>query len=232
MTRTMMMSGALLALVVALTARPAGAHPGNVAAAGCHYCRTNCTKWGAVAGERHCHRNRQRARPRRNVHQSPARPSQAAQERIRKIPIEIQDSAPRVVDGDTLEMAGQRVRLQGIDAPESAQACRQATGHRYRCGDRATEALRARIGAGAVTCTIEGRDRYTRALSTGYTADGTDLNAWLVRHGYALAYRERNVIERTFCRLKDWRRVATRSDKLAQNYRATVTLATIILYWL
>ena len=44
--------------------------------------------------------------------------------------------------------------------------------------------------------------------------------------------RARNVIERTFCRLKDWRRVATRYDKLAQNYRATVTLAAIILFWL
>ena len=105
------------------------------------------------------------------------------------MPIEIRDNAPRVVDADTLEMAGQRVRLQGIDAPESAQACRQATGQRYRCGDRATEALRARIGADAVTCTIEGRDRYNRALSTCYTTDGTDLNAWLVRQGYALAYR-------------------------------------------
>ena len=53
-----------------------------------------------------------------------------------------------------------------------------AIGQRYRCGDRATEALRARIGTGVVTCTIEGRDRYNRALSTCYTADGTDLNAW------------------------------------------------------
>ena len=47
-----------------------------------------------------------------------------------------------------------------------------------------------------------------------------------------VAYEERNVIERTFCRLKDWRRVATRYDKLARNYRATVTLAAILLYWL
>ena len=180
--------GALLALVVALTAGPAWAHPGNVAADGCHYCRTNCAKWGEVEGERHCHRDRQKARPRRNV-QPPARQPQATQERIRKIPIEIRDSAPRIVDADTLEMAGQRVRLQGIDAPESAQTCRQATGQRYRCGDRATEALRTQIGTGAVTCTIEGRDRYNRALSTCYTADGTDLNAWLVQHGYALAYR-------------------------------------------
>ena len=136
---------------------------------------------------RHCHRDRQRARPRRNVHPPPARPPQAAQEGIRKIPLEVRDNAPRVVDGDTLDMAGQRVRLQGIDAPESAQACRQATGQRYRCGDRATEALRVRIGAGAVTCTIEGRDGYNRALSTCYTADGTDLNAWLVRQGHRVS---------------------------------------------
>ena len=183
--------GALLVLVVALTAGPAWAHPGNVAADGCHYCRTNCAKWGEVEGERHCHRDRPSARPRRNV-QPPPRQPQATQrwrERIRKIPVKIRDSAPRIVDADTLEMAGQRVRLQGIDAPESAQTCRQATGHRYRCGDRATEALRTRIGTGAITCTIEGRDRYNRALSTCYTADRTNLNAWLVRQGHALAYR-------------------------------------------
>ena len=46
------------------------------------------------------------------------------------------------------------------------------------------------------------------------------------------AYRTRNVIERTFCRLKDWRRVATRYDKLAHNYLASVALAALVLYWL
>ena len=82
---------------------------------------------------------------------------------------------------------------------------------------------------------------------TAYDSDA--FRAWLWRRGCQpvipnnptrkrkhpfdpVAYRERNVIERTFCRLKDWRRVATRYDKLAQNYRATVTLAAIILYWL
>lgn len=54
--------GALLALVVALTAGPAWAHPGNVTGDGCHYCRTNCAKWGEVEGERHCHRERTRSR--------------------------------------------------------------------------------------------------------------------------------------------------------------------------
>ena len=46
------------------------------------------------------------------------------------------------------------------------------------------------------------------------------------------AYRARNIIERTFCRLKDWRRIATRYDKLATNYLAAVTLAAIVIYWL
>ena len=179
----------LLTLAVVLTASPALAHPGGLAADGCHYCRTNCAKWGEVEGERHCHRDRQRTRSRRNMQPPSTRQPQATQDRIRKTPIEIRDSAPRIVDADTLEIAGQRVRLQGIDAPEAAQSCRQATGQRYRCGDRATAALRARIGREAVRCTIEGRDRYNRALSTCYTADGTDLNAWLVRHGHALAYR-------------------------------------------
>ena len=91
---------------------------------------------------------------------------------------------------DTLEVAGQKVRLQGIDAPESGQSCRQATGQRYQCGEHATQALRTRIGPDAVTCTIEGRDRYTRALGICYAADGTDLNGWLVSQGHALAYRK------------------------------------------
>ena len=46
------------------------------------------------------------------------------------------------------------------------------------------------------------------------------------------AYRARNVIERPFCRLKDWRRIATRSDKLAHNYLAAVALAAIVTSWL
>jgi transposase len=46
------------------------------------------------------------------------------------------------------------------------------------------------------------------------------------------AYRGRNVIERAFCRLKDWRRVATRYDKLARNFTATVILAAIVRWWI
>ena len=52
-------------------------------------------------------------------------------------------------------------------------------------------------------------------------------------HTYdAEAYKSRNLIERMFCRLKDWRRVATRYDKLASNFAAGVTLAAIVIWWL
>ncbi len=46
------------------------------------------------------------------------------------------------------------------------------------------------------------------------------------------AYKLRNLIERMFCRLKDWRRVATRYDKLASNFAAAVILAAIVIWWL
>jgi transposase len=48
----------------------------------------------------------------------------------------------------------------------------------------------------------------------------------------AQAYKLRNLIERMFCRLKDWRRIATRYDKLATNFAAAVTLAAIVIWWL
>jgi len=48
----------------------------------------------------------------------------------------------------------------------------------------------------------------------------------------ATRYRDRNVIERMFCRLKDFRRIATRYDKLARNFFAAVLIAAMIAYWL
>jgi putative transposase len=48
----------------------------------------------------------------------------------------------------------------------------------------------------------------------------------------AASYKGRNVIERAFSHLKDWRRVATRYDKLARNFRATITLALLVKWWI
>ena len=47
----------------------------------------------------------------------------------------------------------------------------------------------------------------------------------------AEAYRNRNLIERAFCRLKDWRRIATRYDRLAINFASAVAIAAIIIWW-
>lgn len=93
-----------------------------------------------------------------------------------------------VIDGDTLELHGERIRLHGIDAPESAQTCQDARGRSWPCGRRAALALADRIRQRPLRCEQTGRDRYRRTLAVCYLGR-SDLNAWLVRNGWALAYR-------------------------------------------
>ncbi len=92
-----------------------------------------------------------------------------------------------VVDGDTLEVRGTRVRLFGIDAPESRQTC-TLDGKPYRCGQQAALALADRIGRRPVTCEGRDTDRYGRSVAV-CRLDRVDLNGWMVREGWALAYR-------------------------------------------
>jgi endonuclease YncB( thermonuclease family) len=94
-----------------------------------------------------------------------------------------------IVDGDTLDIRGTRIRLHGVDAPESAQTCRDASGKAWRCGQQAALALADHIGAASVSCEQKDVDRYKRIVAV-CSAGGEDLNAWLVQHGYALAYRQ------------------------------------------
>jgi len=93
-----------------------------------------------------------------------------------------------VIDGDTLEIREQRTRLHGIDAPESRQLCATAEGQRWRCGQQAALSLADRIGHRQVSCTVRDIDRYGRFIAVCHQ-DGTDLNGWLVREGWAVAYR-------------------------------------------
>ena len=92
----------------------------------------------------------------------------------------------RVVDGDTLEITGTKIRMHGIDAPESKQSC-LANGKTYRCGMKATEALSQLIGSSSVRCEEKDQDRYGRVVAECFVGQ-VNLNASLVSQGWALAY--------------------------------------------
>jgi endonuclease YncB( thermonuclease family) len=90
----------------------------------------------------------------------------------------------RVADGDSLEIAGRRVRLFGIDAPELHQDCRMADGRAYDCGAAARRALTELVGSQPVTCAPVGTS-HDRAVAL-CRAGGRDLSEELVRAGHAL----------------------------------------------
>ncbi|KRB14958.1 hypothetical protein ASD99_12085 [Mesorhizobium sp. Root695] len=93
-----------------------------------------------------------------------------------------------VIDGDTLEIHGIRIRLNGIDAPESAQKC-EAKGISYRCGQKAAFALDEILADKTVACTKLGIDRYGRTIAKCTVAE-VDVSAEMVRRGWATAYRK------------------------------------------
>ena len=93
-----------------------------------------------------------------------------------------------VIDADTIEIHGQRIRLHGIDAPESSQTCLDAAGRNWRCGQRAALALQDLIGRRTVTCDERDVDRYGRIVGRCLVGE-VDINEWLVAQGLALAYR-------------------------------------------
>ncbi|MGE0666609.1 MAG: thermonuclease family protein [Sphingomonadales bacterium] len=134
-----------------------------------------------------------------------------------------------IIDGDTLEINGERVRLFGIDAPESRQHCISA-GKQVRCGQAAARALDAFIGNRPISCVAKDRDGYGRMVAVCRVAEA-DLNEWLVRRGHAVAYTRyskayvaaeaearrarRGIWAGVFETPEDWRR-ARRSPKTPQ----------------
>lgn len=93
----------------------------------------------------------------------------------------------RVIDGDTIDVAGTRVRLEGIDAPEIAQTCGRRLFGTWACGKAAARALRDLTFGREVACERRGTDKYGRMLGVCFV-DGHDLNAQMVRKGFAWAF--------------------------------------------
>ena len=93
---------------------------------------------------------------------------------------------PRIVDGDTIWIGGTKIRLHGIDSPETKQNCIKSDGREYRCGEMATFALAEIIENHWVTCKGETVDRYKRRIAVCYVGP-YNINAEMVRRGWALA---------------------------------------------
>jgi endonuclease YncB( thermonuclease family) len=92
-----------------------------------------------------------------------------------------------VIDGDTIALGQQHIRLEGIDAPETDQVCLDARGKPWTCGIAARDTLSSRIAGRIVSCSPSGADRYGRMLAI-CSADGENLNAFMVQEGLALDY--------------------------------------------
>ena len=95
----------------------------------------------------------------------------------------------RVLDGDTLNMEGVRIRLFGVDAPESDQSCTRADGASWPCGSAAREALQQKIADRQIRCRRRDVDDYGRIVAVCHLGE-EDLNGWLAQSGWVVAYRE------------------------------------------
>ena len=108
---------------------------------------------------------------------------------------EVIEGKALVIDGDTIKINNNKIRLSGIDAPEVKQACNKifisihffSLNKKYPCGKISKNKLKKLLKNEKILCKIENIDRYKRKLATCYK-NKLNINSWLVRNGYALAY--------------------------------------------
>ena len=107
--------------------------------------------------------------------------------------------APKIIDGDSIHINTKKIRLEGIDAPEIKQYCKKPflkisviisfqLSKTYSCGVISKTKLIDKIGNSKIKCISSSKDRYKRYLATCYK-NGINLNKWMVRNGYAVAYK-------------------------------------------
>ena len=97
----------------------------------------------------------------------------------------------KVVDGDTIVLNGEKIRFSGIDTPELKQTCIQDD-QKIDCGLFTKMLLMKKIGNNIPKCINEGKDVYKRTLAECFV-NGESLSKFLVRSGYAFAYRKYSV---------------------------------------
>ncbi len=94
----------------------------------------------------------------------------------------------KIIDGDTIHLNNEKIRFSGIDAPELKQTCNK-NNEIINCGIQARQLLIDKIGKNKVNCIREGKDQYKRTLAECFVNDHS-LSRFLVREGYAFAYRK------------------------------------------
>ena len=102
--------------------------------------------------------------------------------------IDVKSYEIKIIDGDTIHLNGEKIRFTGIDTPELKQTCTK-NDEVILCGIEARELLIKKIGKNEVKCTKEGKDQYKRTLAECFVK-GLSLSSFLVREGYAFAYRK------------------------------------------
>jgi endonuclease YncB( thermonuclease family) len=95
----------------------------------------------------------------------------------------------KIIDGDTIVVAGELVRLHGIDAPELEQTF-WWRGEHVACGTMALAALEALTAGVKLRCEAVERDRHGRLVAKVFSPNGVDIGRRLVSAGWALAYRQ------------------------------------------
>ena len=93
-----------------------------------------------------------------------------------------------VVDGDTIKLGDVKIRFSGIDAPEIDQTCIASEG-KVACGKISKDILITKVTNNKISCTDEGKDFYGRVLGECFV-NGESLSRYLVREGFAFAYRK------------------------------------------